>query len=150
MHPHWGALQKTRKQSIHTRLGISTGHPLSSILEGAAPFLYKSCPMFPSIIRRNYRTLAFHHSSVRPQSYFALRIRTTQTTVTMQFTLYAFLFAGLAATGLAGPQTEIGSSGCYIRPATEDNCSPLFPRQCAGSSGTNVFPFCCKETVEWC
>jgi hypothetical protein len=68
----------------------------------------------------------------------------------MQFTLYAFLFAGLAATGLAAPQTEIGTSGCYIRPATEDNCSPLFPRQCAGSSGTNVFPFCCKETVEWC
>ena len=68
----------------------------------------------------------------------------------MQFTLYAFLFAGLAATGLALPQTEIGTSGCYIRPATEDNCAAGYPKECTGSSGTSVFPFCCKETSTVC
>ncbi|CAI6267582.1 unnamed protein product [Periconia digitata] len=68
----------------------------------------------------------------------------------MQFNIYALLFAGLTATTFALPQTEIGNSGCYIRPATQDSCLPEFPRQCSGSSGTNVFPFCCKASVEWC
>jgi hypothetical protein len=53
MHPNCGALQKTKKQSIHMRLGSFSGHRPGSKLEGAAPFLYKSCPTFAFIIRSN-------------------------------------------------------------------------------------------------
>jgi hypothetical protein len=68
----------------------------------------------------------------------------------MQFNLYALLFAGLAATGLALPQTELGTSGCYIREATEKTCAPGYPKQCTGSSGTTIFPYCCKTSSTVC
>jgi hypothetical protein len=65
----------------------------------------------------------------------------------MQFTLVALLLAGLAA---ARPQETIGNSGCYIRPATQDNCAAGFPKQCTASTGTSVIPFCCKAESTIC
>ena len=78
------------------------------------------------------------------------RTNINQNTTKMQFNLYALLFAGLAATGLAAPQGEIGNSGCYIREASTGACSSDFPKQCASSSGVGVYNFCCKTSVTWC
>ncbi|KAF3003501.1 hypothetical protein E8E13_004646 [Curvularia kusanoi] len=67
----------------------------------------------------------------------------------MQFNIYTLLFAGLAMSGLAAAQREeLGDSGCYIRPATEDKCDPAYTRECVGSTGTTGFPFCCKPFAE--